>query len=90
MHGTRLPELSDGDDAAAAGSGGPDAEERAVHHAAPGGRRHENIVAHLRQDLGPQRHQAAILDRDPGSHRHLPTKTLESTTRPAQTNVRYD
>ena len=70
--GEYIPELPNGEDAAAAGGRGPHAEEGAVGEAAPGGRRDVHIAAHLLQDLGPQRHQAPVLDRDPGAHRHLP------------------
>lgn len=67
-----IPELPDGKDAAAAGGRGSHAEERAVGEAAPGRRRDEHIGAHLPEDLGPQSHEAPVLDRDTGAHRHLP------------------
>ena len=80
------PELPDGEDAAAAGGRRPHAEEGAVGEAAPGGRRDVHIAAHLPQDLGPQRHQAPVLDRDPGAHRHLPPDLLR-INRPAWSDV---
>lgn len=65
-----LPELPDGEDAAAASGRRPDSEERAVGQAAPRRRRHEHIAAHVREDPPAQRDQAPVLDRDPGAHRH--------------------
>jgi len=74
-----VPELPDGEDAAAAGGGGADAEERAVGEASAGGGRDEHVGAHLPQDLGTQRQEAAVLDGDPGAHRHLPSIRISAS-----------